>query len=251
MGGSGYEKGLRRFYTPLIDTVRGVATIEGEELRHLKKVLRLKEGDPLVVLDGRGRAFRGRVERLSHSSALIRLGEELEPSTESPIKITLLQALLKGDKNTLLVQKATELGVSRIVLFTTRRTVREPSVERIGRLKERLERVSIESLKQCGRTLAPEILITEFEDALTAGTTSPLKLIFHERAKTPLKEALGQPAGAVTVAVGPEGGFSAEEVALAESKGYRAVGCGPRVLRAETMGMVAVALVQYALGDMG
>ncbi len=242
---------MRRFFTPFIDRARGIATIEAEELRHLKTVLRLKEGERVCVFDGSGRVFAGTIEELTRSSARVVLEEEVEDTTESPLEITLLQALLKGDKNALVVQKATELGVKRIVLFTTERTVPVLPEEKRGRMRERLKRVSIEGLKQSRRACMPEILIEGFRDALIAGGSAPLKLIFHERAKTPLKATLSQPVRAVTLVVGPEGGFSHEEVTLAESMGYVAVRCGPRVLRGETMGIVAPALVQYALGDMG
>ena len=253
MGGTCDEKTVRRFFTPLIDTVRGVATIEKEEFRHLKGVLRLETGCRVRVFDGRGREFTGTIEELSRLSALVRLEEEVENTTESPLEITLLQALLKGDKNALVVQKATELGVKRIVLFTTERTLPDLTAEKTERLRERLEKVSMESLKQCGRTSVPEILIKGFKEALVAGGSVPLKLLFHERATGSLKEVLTghHTCRALTLGVGPEGGFSQEEVALAEKMGYLAVRCAPRVLRAETTGIVATALLQYALGDMG
>ena len=251
MAGTGDAKGLRRFYTPLIDTEHGVATIEGEELLHLRRVLRLRPGDWLVVLDGRGGAFKATIVELSAKRAIARLSEPISTDTESPLHIILLQAILKGDRNGLVVQKATELGIKEIVLFTTSRTVPRLTEQRIYRLKKRLERMAIEGIKQCGRLKPPQIEIVGFEQALRLGSRAGLRLILHEGARGSARGLLRGSPSSVALAVGPEGGFSEDELALAKKLGYRQLCLGPRVLRSDTMGIVAPALVQFLFGDMG
>lgn len=241
---------LRRFYIEGVREGSQNAVIAGDEFTHLKKVLRLKAGDEVLLFDGKGLELKAVIDSVGRDSAEVAITGPSMRKAESPIEITLLQGILKGDKPEFVVQKATELGATAIVFFETSRTV---PVIKEGRTREaRLKKAAIEAAKQCGRTVLPEIAITDFRRALEVPSSLKI-MMMEEGAKEGLSEVLKKHAGAKNIAllVGPEGGLSDEEEVLAAFRGFIAASLGPRILRAETAAIAAISAVQCVSGDMG
>jgi 16S rRNA (uracil1498-N3)-methyltransferase len=224
-----------------------------DEAHHLGRVLRLRPGSLVQATDGAGHLYTVRLVALDASGAWGTIEGRAEPGRESPCALTLAQAILKGDRMSWLVQKATELGVARVIPMETARVVARPASGAAGRI-ERWERIAREAVKQCGRVVVPAIDCPRaFADVAREVSAHDAAWIFWEGgglALAGVAAAAGRPASALLL-VGPEGGFTAEEVALAEGAGARLVSLGPRTLRAESAGVAAVALCQYLFGDLG
>jgi 16S rRNA (uracil1498-N3)-methyltransferase len=255
---------MKRFFVEEISAESEFADIKGDELRHLRGVLRLTKGAEVSLFNGKGLELTGVVESFGRGSARVRVEGEKVSASESPLAITLLQGLVKGDKPEFVVQKATELGVKEVIFYTTLRTVPVIDGERVGKKLARLKRVSVEAAKQCGRSHLPGIDITDFKRAVR-DRPGRLKLLLEKGSvinrmvleHAPLNEALRstaveghRPGGGVVLLVGPEGGLSEKEVAGAVKQGFRPVSLGPRTLRAETAAVAALSIIQYELGDM-
>lgn len=259
----------RRFYAPpeAFTPGRLHVTLSREESAHLSNVLRLREGAEVFVFDGEGHEFLCAVEpepkRGARERALRVLGLAEPPHKESPLQLTLAPAMLKGEKFDLVVQKATELGVTRIVPVETERAeVRLPgSPEEPAAAKRvaRWRRIAVEAAKQSGRARVPDVrvpihlttLLSEVAHDLDGA--DELRLIFSERGGRGLAETIGEGGGAarrVTALVGPEGGWEDAELEQATAAGWHAVTLGGRTLRAETAAVVAATLLQHLCGDL-
>jgi 16S rRNA (uracil1498-N3)-methyltransferase len=248
----------RRFYAPPsafsaeLDSV-GLAS---DEARHLRDVLRLKPGDEVYVFDGTGSEFHCRVEESRRDSADLKIISKAEPARpESPLQLTLAVALLKGEKFDLVVQKATELGIARVVPLITRYAdirLRDETdaVKRVARW----QRIALEAAKQSGRAVVPEVNNPVSFASLLQNTADGMpRMLFSERAGQSLSEAAKAiPAGVsrVTALVGSEGGWADEELAGARDAGLTVVTLGGRTLRAETAAITVVALIQHLYGDL-
>ena len=233
-------------------------TLAPDEARHLRDVLRLGRGDEVFVFDGEGREFRCRVEDYGREGASLSVEEEVEPARpESLLRLTLAVALLKGEKFDWVVQKATELGVTRIVPVVTKLAdVRLRDKADGARRVARLKRIALEACKQSGRARVPLI------DAPTAVASlienahvdaAHWRVMFAERSGVSLSEAIEKLAArplAITALVGSEGGWTDEEIALAQSAGWSVVTLGGRTLRAETAAIAVATLLQHAFGDL-
>lgn len=243
---------MRRFFLEGIDESTREAEITGEEFTHLKKVLRLGPGDSAAVFNGRGLELFGRIESIGQRSAIISIEGRSEGEKESPVKLTLLQGLLKGDRPEFIVQKATELGVMAVCFYMTVRTVPRVDGESAEKKLLRWKKAAIEGAKQCGRSTLPQITLASGLKEAVQDTEAELKLILWEKEKSVcLKELLsGRSPRSAALLVGPEGGFSDDEAALAEKAGFLKAGMGPRILRAETAALAAAAIVQYAFGGL-
>jgi 16S rRNA (uracil1498-N3)-methyltransferase len=228
--------------------------VEGEEVKHIRKVLRLKEGDEITVFDGLGKEFEGTIVEEGLSSVVIRVENATFSKKDSPLEITLAQSLLKGEKMDYLIQKATELGVKEIIPFLSSRSV--PLLEKSKRLKrhDRWERIAIEASKQCGRGVVPKIeSLQDYSDMLRTAESNALRLILWEREGMPLKEILerSKERKRIFFVIGPEGGFSREEVVEGKGAGFIPVTLGRRILRAETASLCFLSILQYEQGDIG
>jgi 16S rRNA (uracil1498-N3)-methyltransferase len=222
--------------------------LDAEEARHLRRVLRLRVGDLVRALDGRGRELTVRLTALGSRSAEGQILDSTTPARESPLHLTLAQGLPKADKLDTIIRMCTELGVAAVVPLLTSRAVPVGA----GRLA-RWERVAREAAKQSGRAVVPAISAPLSLGAwLAAREPTGLLVCLWERETSPLADRLpvARPAHAVVV-VGPEGGLADEEVGSLEAAGAVVAGLGPRVLRTETAGPVAVALLQARWGDLG
>ena len=226
---------------------------DSDEARHLARVLRLGEGDIIHAVDGRGHELTVRLRRVGARGAEGVVVSRVARRTESPLALTLVQGIVKGDKLDAIIRMATELGVCRIEPIVTERTVAGAEPERWPHRSTRWRRVAKEAAKQCGRAVLPEIAPPRSLDGwLAERDPADLIVCFWEREPTPLDAAL--PASGVariSVVVGPEGGLSEAEVDRLRAAGALVVGLGPRILRAETAGPVALALLQARYGDLG
>ncbi len=243
---------MPRLFVPTHDIEEGQARLQGNEFRHLQRVLRLREGDRVTLFDDAGHEHAGVIQSLSPRVAVVRITASTTPERESRLAIALYQGMPKGRKMDLVVEKATELGTRTIVPFTSAFcTVTAPASA--GK-RERWKRIALAASKQCGRTVIPTVAAPlTFADAIAAAAAADLKLLFFEGAcSAPLARAPEAGAAPATAAImiGPEGGFSRDEVETAEHAGFRVVGLGPRILRTETAALVALAMVQARWGDL-
>jgi len=223
--------------------------------QHLARVLRLAAGDEFIVFNGQGGEFAATIDSVSRDQVVVRIGAHQAIERESPLATTLLQGIARGEKMDQIVQKATELGVTRVVpVLTTRSTVRLDAAA-AARKQEHWRAVGIGACEQCGRNRVPEVARPMALPAALAEASAHIKLVLtpDEGATSMASQATALKASANSVAllVGPEGGFDAEEMNLARMHGYVACHLGPRVLRTETAAPAALAALQLACGDLG
>jgi 16S rRNA (uracil1498-N3)-methyltransferase len=237
----------RRFFAPpsAFNFSKKLVTLTADEARHLREVLRLKPGDEVSVFDGEGKEYRAQVVQARREFAELEFGEEIATARpESPLQITLAVALLKGEKFDLVVQKATELGVTKIVPLTTRYAdikLRDESdaTKRVARW----QRIALEAAKQSGRAVVPQVSLPAAFASVLDGNC----LLFSERGGhgfTPVET------DKITAIIGSEGGWSDEELDQARTAGAQLVTLGGRILRAETAAITAAALLQHRFGDL-
>jgi 16S rRNA (uracil1498-N3)-methyltransferase len=215
-----------RAHRAIVGKLEPVVKLTGAEAAHLR-VLRANVGDPVTLFDGAGLEADGKILALEDFTITLEVGASRVVNLEPPQEITLAIALLKGDKLSEVVRAATELGVSRFQLLITDHA----DVKEIGAQKlERLQRVALEASKQCRRAVTPLVfspIKLKHLEPVTCG------LVAHPGSSLKPREAVYWDSP-ITVATGPEGGFSSVEIGLLESKGFKPVGLGPRILRAET-----------------
>ena len=245
---------MPRFYVAHPQIEKGMLKVEGSEVRHIRRVLRLKTGEGIAVFDGSGNEYEGTIVEERPSSVVIMIQSVLSPERESHLEITLAQSLLKGEKMEYLIQKATELGIKEIIPFFSSRSV--PLLDKSKRLKRfhRWERIAVEASKQCGRVMVPKVgPLQDYSEMLRTASPDSLRLILWEREGTSLKEILKASKGKTRIffIVGPEGGVSNEEVEQARSTGFIPVTLGKRILRSETASLCLLSVLQYEWGDVG
>ena len=246
----------RRFYAPpeAFDFRTKQVTLAVDEARHLREVLRLKAGDQVKVFDGSGNEYSAIIEKAMRDSAMLRLGERVEPtSVESPLKLILAVALLKGDKFDLVVQKATELGVNEIVPVMTKfADIRLHDSADASKRLARWQRISLEAAKQSGRASLPEISEpVDFSSVVSDENDDTLRVMFVERNGESMAELPSSVSTESAIAlVGSEGGWADEEINSAREHGWKIVTLGGRILRAETAAIAITALMQHLYGDL-
>jgi 16S rRNA (uracil1498-N3)-methyltransferase len=232
--------------------------LDDEPHRYLSRVLRLQAGDAVTVFDGEGHEIAAVIESSDARVTVLRLGERRDAARLGR-PVILLQAIPKGERMDLLVQKTTELGVARICPVVSARTVVQAVRAKPGAAggsgDNRLRRwrlIAQEAARQCGRADLP--IVDEprsLDEALALTPPDCVRFMAWEEDRAqPLRRALGGDEPAVALLIGAEGGFTAAEAETAARAGFTAVGLGPRILRSETAAIVAVALVQAALGSL-
>jgi len=236
--------------------------ITGDDARHLSLVLRVKPGDPITIFDGLGSKYECKILKCHKKEIIAEQVSKVPYSVESPVSITLAQGIAKGEKMDLVIQKTTELGVSRIIpVITERSQVRHTDKT------ERWKKIAASAAQQSGRDRIPEIeepvSFEEFlykqtrpaDPALISHTPhSRHGIIFSEQTQERnLKTVLSgfKNVRNITLMIGPEGGFSGDELKIAVEKGFIEGSLGPRILRTETAPIAAISIIQYELGDMG
>ena len=223
-------------------------SITDEKAHYLASVLRCGKGDCLIIFDGKGNCFRTTIITADKREVVAEVAEKIPCNLESDLNITLVQGLLKGEKMDMVVQKTTELGVKEILpVITGRSQLRD--TKKIARWRK----IAEEASRQSGRSMVPVVHETvEFDNFLSAHD-SIHGLVFYEEGGVGLTEAVSSLIprhSPFFVLIGPEGGFTKEEITLAKEKGLIVTSLGKRILRAETAAISAVTLVQFLLGDM-
>lgn len=225
------------------------AVISGADFRHMVKALRLGVGDEVTLFGEDSREFYGVISSVGSRELTVDITGSRLISADPVIDITILQGLPKGEKMDYIVEKATELGAARIVPVVTERS----QVRKTGK-HQRWERIALEASKQCGRTKPTVIEDTlEFKEALLYKDKSDLAIILHAGSSLSMKEFIRntlQDAKNIIVLIGPEGGFSQNEVLLAIEMGFTSLGLGPRILRTETASLAALSIIQFQHGDL-
>ena len=255
----------RRFYAPPVAFAldEKSVTLSEEEARHARDVLRLRPGEEVQVFDGGGQEFRCALREFARDGAVLDVLEAVEPARpESPLGLTLVIAVLKHEKFDLVIQKTTELGVSRIVpLQSERAGVRLRDSRDADKRLTRWRRIALEAAKQSGRARVPEIsssadftlLLSGFVAEKEIVAKETVRMMFSEREGRSLsttKNEVSSPVKRIVALVGPEGGWSDEEIELARDSGWKIVTVGGRTLRAETAAIVVVGLLQHLFGDL-
>lgn len=233
--------------------------ITGGDAHHLGRVMRAKAGDRILVADDEGKVGEYELTGFTESSVSMKLVQQVEERTESPVEIVLAQCLPKGDKLDLIVQKATELGVNVIVPLTSDNCVVRYDGKKAKAKQEKWQKIADEAGKQCGRSRLPEVQqVQPFRQWLREASDgkrddTAVCMCYENELQQGMKAFLqGQKAAKRFVAIiGPEGGFSLAEAALAKELGIASVSLGTRILRAETAAISAAAVIQYENGDLG
>jgi 16S rRNA (uracil1498-N3)-methyltransferase len=226
-------------------------TLEGNAASHLTRVLRLRVGASLALFNGQGGEYSASIDKAHGGTVIVAVGGHTPMERESPLELTLAQGVSRGERMDLVVQKATELGVSRLVPLLTERGVVRLDAQQAQRKLNHWRAIAVAACEQCGRNRLPQLAapaaLSDFlRGADAAGHTH---LLLSPNATATLTD-LARPAAGVTVLIGPEGGLADEEVQAAIAAGFTAVRLGPRVLRTETAAIAALALLQRQFGDL-
>ena len=227
-----------------------VVELPEQAYRHLVIVLRRIPGDAVTLFNGRGGEYAAKIDSIAKRNLMVRIEEFREVSRESPMPITLVQAVSKGERMDYTIQKAVELGVTAIQPVVTEHVVVRLDAERWARKQEHWQGVAIAAAEQSGRTMVPPVgPVLDLNDWMTKCPPDAFRLILSLTVKpTTMRRAPGQP---IVLLVGPEGGWSEIERKLADLAGFAGLALGPRVLRTETAGVAALAVLQSQWGDMG
>lgn len=228
--------------------------ITGDDVDHIKKVLRLGPGDEITVCDGCSKDYYVHIETIDSGKVYAKVDNVLENKNEPPVEVVLFQGVPKSDKMDFIVQKGIELGVSVIVPVLTDRTVVKLASRKDAEHKaSRWQRIALEAAKQCNRGIVPRVLApVDFSRALKLAAESQLVVVPYEgETQTGIKSILRKNrAKKIACFIGPEGGFTQEEINEAVTSKAIPVTLGPRILRTETAGIAVVSMIMYELGDL-
>ncbi len=245
---------MHRFFVRPEDISGDTITLRGSDVAHIRTVLRLKSGDTVQVLDGKGSRFEVRLTGVAARQVTGRIEAQAPARTESPVAIHIGQALLKGNKFDTVLRKSVELGAVAVTPIRAQRCVVKVLRTEEAKKIQRWRRIAREAAKQSGRSQVPEVQskIQSVEAFCKEHEDADLKLIFwEEETQHRLSDcAAPSPPSSIACLTGPEGGFQAREVETARACGFEAVSLGPRILRAETAPVVALSLLQQRWGDL-
>ena len=237
--------------------------IDGEDVKHISKVLRYGQGDEIEVCDSNGHEYICRIESIDKTRIDLSIVDEVDINRESRIRVSLYQGVPKSTKMDIILQKLTEAGVDEIVLVNTKRSVVNIKGDKADKKFDRWERIIYEAAKQCKRGLIPKLRgILTFKEALEDMGKNDINICPYEVEKSlGIKEALqtgqvkkileNKDEVRVGIFIGPEGGFAEEENEMVKAAGISSVTMGPRIFRTETASIVATAITLYELGDIG
>ena len=225
--------------------------LDGDRAKHLGKVLRARVGDTLTIFNGDGPEWPATITSISKSSINLALGMSIDPGTESPLKIHLVQGISRGDRMDFVVQKATELGVKRITPVLTEYGVVKLKSDRAEKRRDHWQKIANSACEQSGRTRQP-LIDMPMPLKNWFGSKPPkvdAEVILVPNAAAPLA-LIPPPETKICVLIGPEGGFSETEYGDAEVSGFQAVSLGPRVLRTESAAIATLSVLQSMWGDL-
>lgn len=247
---------MRYFFVRSGEIEARPVVITGSDANHIRAVLRSRPGDIIGVLDGKGRAYRAEISSVAPHGVTVEIISELPAEPPPAVRLIVAQAYLKDRKMDRLVRRLCELGMAEWKPFISARSVARPPAERMASRLERWQSIAREAVKQCRRADLPIIHpCVSFDSLLSESVEYGRRLLFWE--ETP--RALGWPGSfpddpetdGIMVMMGPEGGFTGDEVDRAREQGFTIAGLGPRVLQADTAALAAATIVQYVFGDMG
>ncbi len=242
---------LTRVYVDRQLTPGGIVELPPATATHLAKVLRARSGDQLILFSGDGREYKGVVETVRGMRVTAAVGFGSEVGRESPLAVTLVQCVPRGDRMDFIVQKATELGVTRIVPVLSQRSVVRLDGAQAESKAVHWRAVALNACEQCGRNRLPSVdaplPLLDYLGGSTSSSTAP-RLVLE-----PEPDSRGgalEIDTAVEIAIGPEGGFDPEELDAFRIAGFKRLGLGPRIMRTETAAIAAVTWLQTRFGDM-
>ncbi|MBW0147288.1 16S rRNA (uracil(1498)-N(3))-methyltransferase [Marinobacter arenosus] len=241
---------IPRIYTDSPLNSGATAELDDNAAQHVGRVLRMQPGQELSLFNGDGQDYPATITAAGKKHVEVLVGQPEPNTTESPLEIVLGQTLSKGDRMDYAVQKAVEMGVTRIVPLTTERCDVKLKGDREDKRLRHWQSVAVSAAEQCGRARVPDILpVMTVPQWLEHSRDCDIRLVLHHRTEQSLT-TMAKP-GRIALMIGPEGGLTADEIALAENDGFLPVALGPRVLRTETAPVAAMALCQWLWGDLG
>lgn len=245
-----------RIYVPRVSDDEDHISLGNDNLNYIKNVLRLKPGDPVIVFDGRRFEYETIIDNFSSDSAILKITKKNEVS-HSEISITLAQSVPKAGKMEFIIQKATELGITKIVPVISRRSIPKFSETKMTAKVSRWRKIAVEASRQCGRAVIPDITdIFTFDKMVKLPGENDHRIILWEEEtthglKTILQDGTEKNRNDFFIVVGPEGGFTREEVELARINGFTSATLGTYILRTETVGLAVLSILQYERGMFG
>ena len=241
---------IPRIYTNSPLSEGATAGLDDNAAQHVGRVLRMQPGQELLLFNGDGNDYPATITEAGKKHVSVEVGTPSTNATESHLQVVLGQTLSKGDRMDYAVQKAVEMGVTRIVPLTTERCDVKLKGDREDKRLRHWQSVAISAAEQCGRARVPEILpVMTLAEWFENSGDCDLRLVLHHRTEQSL-DTLAKPTR-VALMIGPEGGLSPDEITAAENAGFLPVALGPRVLRTETAPVAAMALCQWLWGDVG
>ncbi len=246
---------MRRFFVEEITPTTDSLSLTGKEARYISKVLRMKKGEVLTIMDGKGQLFESIVEDLDYKEVKVRINKSISPPPPSPIEIRLAQALIRSNSMDYLIQKLTELGINSIHLFYSERTVIRLKPGHLRNKMDRWMEIMKSACRQCGRATLPTLNPPlPFEEIIrNVPDKETLKVLLWENEEMlDLKKVLRSmsPIPHTLAMVGPEGGFTLNEINQARKAGFHVVSLGNRILRTETAAVSLISIIQYEWGDL-
>jgi 16S rRNA (uracil1498-N3)-methyltransferase len=247
---------MHKFFVPKNSIVDNVAIIDGEDVKHIYKVLRLKISDKVSINNCEGKEYIGEITLIDKKQVIINILQESSINNESAIEVYLFQGLPKSTKMDLIVQKNTELGVKAITPVITERVVVKTELKEFKKV-DRWNRIALEASKQSKRSLVPKINVPiEFVNLLEELKSMDLVVVPYENEegygiKKLIQNIEKKHIVKVAIVIGPEGGFEEYEITKLKEIGAEIVTLGPRILRTETAGFTCLSLIMYELGDLG
>ncbi len=242
---------MTRFFVSPEEMSGDFLVLTGENADHAK-VLRLKNGENVLVCDGNGQECVCTVSDVSPGQISLVVQKRQKSESEPKVSVSVYMAFPKADKLEHVIQKATELGASQIVAFPSARCVSRPDEKSLKKKIERWQKIAASAAEQSGRGTVPQIVVLgSYQEALKRGAEADLPILFYENEKaTTLKMALeGNSFATVSLLTGPEGGLELREVEMAKDAGFRICTLGSRILRCETAPLCALSAVMYATGE--
>lgn len=247
---------MSRFFIKEADINSNLIKIAGEDFNHIKNVLRLKCGNNIILNDCNGNDYLVEIDKFEENFVFTKVINSKKNVTEAQIDVTLYQGLPKSDKMDLIIQKSIELGVKKIVPVITERTIVKVEDKKSTENKvKRWQRISLEAAKQCNRGCIPQIVYPiSYKMALEQAKETDLSFIPYEKEnsnnlRTYIEKAKAGNIKKISIIIGPEGGFSENEIEAAILEGINSVTLGPRILRTETAGIAILSILMYELGD--
>jgi 16S rRNA (uracil1498-N3)-methyltransferase len=241
---------LTRVYVDTPVTPGKPLLVEGNAANHITRVLRLRSGDPIIVFDGSDREFDARIEDFRKDAVVVSVQDGRTLDRESPLSLTLAQGISRGERMDWVIQKATELGTTRIIPVSTKRSVVRLDEKQAEKKLQHWRGVAVAACEQCGRNRVPEVTApVDFYNLLPPDNTGATRLLLSPKGDLRIDD-LKDVGNGVTVLIGPEGGLEDVEQEAAIHAGFKAVRLGPRVLRTETAAIAALTIIQHVFGDL-